>query len=290
MGRNTTTRGTAIIGALRTADDPPRCPLTLGALVLSAWVVLAAWGASPFAGLLSHGQLAEGGLTLFRVALFAAGWLIMSVAMMLPSSLPFVHLFHRLVAERPKRNALTQCLIVGYLAVWVGFGVVAFVGDAAVHAAVQRNTLVAAVAPWIGLTVLLGAGAYQLTPLKAMCLGRCRSPYTFRVEHRRGLEAGWEAVRLGGWHGLLCVGSCGTLMSLMFAVGGVNLGWMLGLAAVMALEKTSRWGQRLAVPVGVVLILCGLSLASVFIADKVTTGCGVVPFGSLDCLAGFPRQ
>lgn len=278
------------MGRCARRDDAPWHHLALGALVLSAWAVLAAWGASPFAGLLSHRQLADGGLTPFRVAVFATGWLIMSVAMMLPSSLPVVHLFHRLVAERHNRNALTRCLILGYLAVWTGFGVVAFVGDAAVHDAVRRNTPVAAVAPWIGLTVLLGAGAYQLTPLKAICLGRCRSPYAFGLEHRRGLGAGWEAVRLGGRHGLSCVGSCWSLMLLMFAVGGVNLGWMLGLAAVMALEKTSRWGQRLAVPVGVVLILSGLGLASVFIADKVTTGCGVVPFGGLDCLAGVPRQ
>lgn len=249
-----------MINALRTPGDARWYRLAVGTLVLFAWAVLAAWGASPFAPLLSHRELAEGGLTLFRLAVFTAGWLLMTVAMMLPGSLPLVNLFRALVARRADRPALTLCLLLGYLAVWTAFGVAAFMGDATLHAAVERNPAVAAQAAWIGVLVLLAAGVYQVAPLKEMCLERCRSPYSFVVEHWRGRRPRRDAVHLGLRHGLFCVGCCWTLMLVMFAIGGVNLGWMLGLGAVMLLERTSGWGRRLTVPVGLALILCALGL------------------------------
>jgi len=61
-------------------------------------------------------------------------------------------------------------------------------------------------------------------------------------------------------HGLFCLGCCWALMLLMFAVGGVNLAWMLGLGAVMLLERTARWGRHLAAPIGLALILCALGI------------------------------
>ena len=70
-----------------------------------------------------------------------------------------------------------------------------------------------------------------------------------------------DALRLGFSHGLFCIGCCWTLMLLMFAVGGVNLGWMLGLGAVMAVEKSAPWGRRLVTPVGVALIVWAVALA-----------------------------
>jgi predicted metal-binding membrane protein len=106
----------------------------------------------------------------------------------------------------------------------------------------------------IAAVLLLIAGIYQFTPLKEMCLTECRSPYTFLNAHWRGQAPMREAFRLGAGHGWFCLGCCWTLMLLMFAIGGVNLGWMLLLGAVMAVEKSTRWGRYLTRPVGLVLI------------------------------------
>ncbi|HLJ59659.1 MAG TPA: DUF2182 domain-containing protein [bacterium] len=249
-----------MISALRTPEDTRWYRVAAGALVLFAWVVLAAWGASPFAPLLSHRELAEGGLTAFRLAVFAAGWLLMTIAMMLPGSLPLVNLFRALMAGRADRATLTPYLLLGYLSVWTAFGIAAFAGDAGLHAGVERNPALAALDGWFGVLVLAAAGVYQVTPLKEMCLEKCRSPYSFLVEHWRGRRARYDAVRLGMRHGLYCLGCCWTLMLVMFGIGGVNLGWMLGLGAVMLLERTSRWGRRLTAPVGLALIVCALGL------------------------------
>jgi predicted metal-binding membrane protein len=250
-----------LITALRTPADGRWYRLSAVSLVVFAWIVLAAWGASPFAPLLSHRELAGGGLTALRLAVFTAGWLLMAIAMMLPGSLPLVTLFRVLVAPRPDRARLTAALIAGYLAAWTAFGAAAFAGDAALHAAVLRSPLAAALSAWIGLAVLLAAGVYQVTPLKDVCLEKCRSPYSFLMEHWRGRRPLGDALRLGLRHGAFCVGCCWVLMLVMFAVGGVNLAWMLGLAAVMLAERTSRWGRRLTVPVGAALILCAIGLA-----------------------------
>jgi predicted metal-binding membrane protein len=74
------------------------------------------------------------------------------------------------------------------------------------------------------------------------------------MEHWRGPAPRWRAFRLGAAHGLFCVGCCWALMLLMFAFGMGNLGWMLVLAAVMAVEKNVRWGRRISAPLGVVLL------------------------------------
>ncbi|HLW59198.1 MAG TPA: DUF2182 domain-containing protein [bacterium] len=242
-----------MIGAIRTPDDTRWYRLSVGALVALAWVALAVWGASPFAGLLSH-RVIIGDRTLslppvFRLGLFVVGWTLMTIAMMLPSSLPLVHLFRRMVAGRSDCNALLRRLVLGYLGVWVGFGALAYRGDALVHEAIE---LVPSAAPWVATVLLLTAGIYQFTPLKQMCLEKCRSPYSFIVEHWRGREAR-DALQLGARHGLFCLGCCWTLMLLMFAIGGANLGWMLGLGAVMAAERTTRWGHHLTRPLGVAL-------------------------------------
>lgn len=107
-----------------------------------------------------------------------------------------------------------------------------------------------------GLTVLV-AGAFQFTTLKYRCLDKCRSPLSFVIEHWRGRDNRWQAFRLGAHHGVFCVGCCWALMLLMFVVSVGNLGWMLVLAAVMALEKNVPWGRRMSAPVGVVLVVCG---------------------------------
>jgi predicted metal-binding membrane protein len=111
--------------------------------------------------------------------------------------------------------------------------------------------------------VLVLAGIYQFTPLKYHCLDQCRSPLAFITARWRGRRDALAAFGLGVDHGLFCLGCCWSLMLLMFAVGVGSLGWMLGLAAVMAVEKNLPWGRQLSAPVGLGLVASGLATAFV---------------------------
>ncbi|MBI3080353.1 MAG: DUF2182 domain-containing protein [candidate division NC10 bacterium] len=229
----------------------------MGALIALAWLVLWAWGQSPYGRFLRHEELGEvtfGGGALLLVLVFVAGWTLMTVAMMLPTSLPLVALFHALVRQRPDRARLLLLLIVGYLSTWTLFGVVVHIGDRGVHGAVEQSPWLEANA-WILVTATLAlAGVYQFTPLKYRCLDKCRSPLSFIMEHWRGRHDQAQAFRLGVDHGIFCIGCCWSLMLLMFAVGVGNVGWMLALGTVMAVEKNMPWGRRLSAPIGVVLL------------------------------------
>jgi predicted metal-binding membrane protein len=108
----------------------------------------------------------------------------MTVAMMLPGSLPMVNLFRRVTLAQADRALLLAGLLGAYLAIWALFGVVAYLGDAALHAALAEAPawLAALVAP----AVALAAGVYQFTPLKHACLEACRSPFGLLVGHWSG--------------------------------------------------------------------------------------------------------
>lgn len=249
-----------MLGTIRTPADARWYGAAIAALIACAWAALVAWGGSPYAGLLDHRGIGDGALPVSRVAVFIAGWTLMVIAMMLPGSLPLINLFSRMVAGRPDGAGLLARLIGGYLAVWAVFGGVAVRGDAYVHAAAAQFRPAANASQWIGVAVLLLASVYQVTPFKDMCLTKCRSPYLFVAEHWQGKNAATEALRLGTRHGLFCVGCCWTLMLLMFAIGGVNLSWMLALGAVMAAERSFSWGQHLTAPIGVALVLAAAAL------------------------------
>ena len=189
--------------------------------------------------------------------LFVIGWMLMTMAMMLPTSVPLLTVFHTIAGRRDDRALLVLLVVVGYLVVWAIFGVVVHLGSLGLGWCLGTSPRVAAQA-WAmsGLTVLV-AGAFQFTTLKYRCLDKCRSPLSFVIEHWRGRDNRWQAFRLGAHHGAFCVGCCWALMLLMFVVSVGNLGWMLVLAAVMALEKNVPWGRRMSAPVGVVLVVCG---------------------------------
>lgn len=251
-----------MMGMVRTKDDSRWYALAIGMLVVTAWAVLTGWAASPYAGLLDHRGIGESGLPISRLAVFAGGWTLMVIAMMLPGSLPLINLFARMASHRPRPATLVARLVLGYLGVWALFGLAAFRGDAYVHAAAAQLPALAGASQWIGVAVLLVAAVYQVTPLKDLCLTKCRSPYSFVAETWRGANPRAEALRLGLRHGMFCVGCCWTLMLLMFAIGGVHLGWMLALGAVMAAERSFRWGRYLTVPLGAALLLGAAALAA----------------------------
>jgi predicted metal-binding membrane protein len=235
---------------------------TLLALIGAAWLALAWVGASPYAAYLGHGPAIESSTLAYaaRVALFVAGWLVMSVAMMLPSSLPLVTVFRTITRRRPHPAVDLALLIAGYLTLWAGFGLVAFLGDTLLHRLVEESGAATVAERLIPAATLLVAGLFQFSPLKYSCLRECRSPVGFVASHWHGGDRRWAAFALGVRHAIFCVGCCWALMLVMFAVGGVSLSWMLVLALVMFAEKAVSWGRRVTAPVGVGLALWGLLL------------------------------
>jgi predicted metal-binding membrane protein len=237
-----------------------RVPLValLVGISATAWIALWLWGRSPYGSFLSHKELEHVSLLGPVAAFFVLGWVLMSVAMMLPTSLPVVALFHSMTRARPNHGALVSLLIAGYLAVWTVFGVVIHQGDWFLHRGVHRVPWLLARPSFISAAILVGAGAFQFSRLKYRCLDQCRSPFSFIAGHWRGGDERRQAFVLGVRHGLFCLGCCWALMLLMFAIGAGNIGWMLAIGAVMAVEKNMPWGRMIAKPLGFALIVGAL--------------------------------
>lgn len=230
------------------------------ALVAASWASLWWLDRSPYSGLLAHDGVSTPGDGAAALWVFAGAWLLMITAMMLPTTLPLAVLFSRLVRRRLDRVPLTALLTAGYTGTWLAFGVVAYSGDHVLHLLVER-------APWlddrhwlIASGLLVAAGLYQFSPVKDRCLTACRQPLSLITRHWTGGGHRPQALRIGVLHGVTCVG-CWPLMLLMFATGAVDLGLMLMVAAVMAIEKNVSWGRRITAPVGAALLLAGVSAA-----------------------------
>jgi predicted metal-binding membrane protein len=239
---------------------------TLGLLIGTAWAALWLWAQGPYGRYLDHGRWTEIGIAadicralprgevLLPGLLYIGGWMLMTAAMMLPTVLPLLGRFERLTAARPDRRLLVGLLIVGYLLVWAAFGCAAHLLDTALHLIVRQSTWLAVNGWMLGAIVLATAGAFQFTRLKYRCLDRCRTPFSFISQYWRGRRPKWNAFVLGGHHGAFCVGCCWAIMLLMFVVGTGNVGYMLALGAIMALEKNAPWGRRLSRPLGFALL------------------------------------
>jgi len=195
------------------------------------------------------------GTDLGALGWYVGVWVTMMAAMMLPAVLPVVLLFARVSGERMRRGQAavgTPVFLAGYLATWTAFGLVAY-GLARLIVSQHLRFLqwdnqgryVAAGA--IGL-----AAAYQLTPLKRICLRHCRSPLALVLGHWR--EGRLGAVRMGVEHGGWCVGCCWGLMLALFAVGVMSIAWMVIVSAAILVEKVLPRGERLTWALGVLLV------------------------------------
>jgi predicted metal-binding membrane protein len=230
-------------------------------LAASAWLVLWLWDASPYRRYLHH-DLPTGLGTPLELGLFVFGWGLMIVAMMLPTVIPLLATFRALVNGRARPGVLVGAVILGYLVTWTAFGLVAWLGDRGVHAAVEAVPWLADNPRFVLAGTFLIAGAYQFSNLKYRCLDECRSPLGFILHRWQGLAERREAFRLGVAHGLFCVGCCWSLMLVMFGVGLGSMAWMFGLGAITAIEKNATWGRRLGRPLGVALLLAGLTVVN----------------------------
>jgi predicted metal-binding membrane protein len=233
---------------------------SLGALVALAWTSLLIWERSPYAAYLGHAG--DRGPLPLEAILFSLGWLLMIIAMMLPSSIPLVLTFRALVARRRRPGTLVGLLLVGYLIVWTGFGLAAWLGDRVVHLVVEATPALAAHPEFILAATLLAAGLWQFSPLRDRCLDECRSPLGFVMNRWRGVAERREALAMGLAHGAFCVGCCWSLMLVMFGVGVSSVTLMLALGAVTAIEKNLPWGRRMTRPLGVGLIVAAVAAVS----------------------------
>lgn len=245
-------------------DQRPFLVTAVGLIIL-AWLALYLWGASPYAYYLSHDALTTllSGSQIWTAGVFAGGWTLMIIAMMLPTSLPLITVFRRMTSSRADRNWLVLLLISGYLAIWLVFGFLVHAVDLTIHQLGGFAALLQ-VAPWIfGAAIFAIAGAFQFTELKYRCLDKCRSPLSFVTSYWSGRNESRNAIMLGAHHGIFCVGCCWSLMLLMFVVGHANIAWMLILGVIMGAEKNLKKGRALAKPLGIGLLIGAVLIAGV---------------------------
>ncbi|MBA2463166.1 MAG: DUF2182 domain-containing protein [Actinobacteria bacterium] len=112
--------------------------------------------------------------------------------------------------------------------------------------------------PWRAAGTLVAAAVYELTPLKDVCLGKCRSPLGFLLGSWRDGVSG--ALQMGVRHGAWCVGCCWALMASLFALGVMSIAWMAFVAALIAAEKTLPWRRPVTYAIAATLIGLGIAL------------------------------
>ena len=185
---------------------------------------------------------------------FLVMWTVMMAAMMLPSVIPVVFAFIGLARPRERSVLLaTLAFVAGYLVVWALLGLPA---RGLVDGAARLVATVPALARGAGV-VLIACGLYQLTPLKDACLLHCRVPQLFLGHHwRDGIDG---AFLVGAHHGLYCAGCCASLMVVLLVVGMMNLAWMVGLSALIALEKVLPAGRLIGRLAGLALVAVGVA-------------------------------
>jgi len=187
--------------------------------------------------------------------LFLATWVVMTVAMMVPATLPVLLLHRTLAAKLGSGPVPTLIFLGGYLLVWSAAGIAALAARAsATTLTMATGTSLGSVA-WL---VLVLAGLYQLTPLKAACLRACRNPLTVLFESPTGGGPRQELLR-GLRHGAWCLACCWTLMAVLLLVSFMNLTWMAIVTVLFLLEKNHLRGPVLARAAGVLLVLLGIA-------------------------------
>ncbi len=202
-----------------------RMPMDMEGLGMKAWTLADAWA-------------------------MAVMWIIMMIAMMVPSAAPMVLLYGAVARKAARQGTVlvpSSLFLAGYLVVWTVFSVAATALQWALDQAALLSPMLVLVSPWIGAVLLIATGIYQFSPAKQACLDHCRSPVHFMAEHwHPGFDG---ALRMGIEHGLYCLGCCWILMLLLFVGGVMNLAWIAGIALFVLAEKLlpyGVWAGRLA--------------------------------------------
>jgi len=209
-----------------------------------------------------RGMDAGPGTDLGGLGWYLGVWVTMMAAMMLPSVAPMVLLFDKVSAERARRGRTvvpTWIFTSSYLAVWTLYGLAAYGvyrGLRSLHLGFldwDRG------GPYVVAALLVLAGAYELTPLKTVCLSHCRSPMHFVLGGWRNGIGG--ALRMGAEHGAYCVGCCWGLMVVFFGLGVMSIAWMAVVAALIFTQKILPYGDRLTRAFAVAFVAAGAWIA-----------------------------
>ena len=210
------------------------------------------------------------GTDLGGLGFWVTAWVVMMAAMMFPSIAPMVVMQARI--EEGKRQGgqttevgTTALFVVGYLLTWTAAGLFGYAIIEGGRALDLGFLAWDSGGPYVAGAVIVAAGIYQLTPLKDVCLRHCRSPMMFLLTRWQAGRVG--ALRMGIEHGGWCVGCCWGLMAALFALGVMSIGWMVLIAALIAIEKLLRW--RVLANRGIALLLIVLGAGVAFAAEDV---------------------
>ena len=217
-------------------------------LVLLLGLAAAAWVALVWQPHDMHVAMAS------RAAPFLAIWVVMMVAMMLPTAAPMILAFHSAQTAKRHPNVAfdsTWAFVAAYLLVWALSGIAAYAGVLA--AAAVQPALGPATAGEIGGLILMVAGIYQLTPVKQRCLSECRTPIIMTSWHDE--TAG--TYRMGLLHGVYCLGCCWLLFVALFPLG-MTIEAMAAVTLVILGEKTLPRPEFVSYGAAAALVVCGL--------------------------------
>jgi predicted metal-binding membrane protein len=187
---------------------------------------------------------------------FLASWVVMMAAMMFPSVAPTVALYGRMTRQHSR--LAPWIFTAGYLLAWSGVGALAYAAGAA--AAPLAGDVLAwdRAGRWVAGVTLLAAAAYELTPLKDVCLGKCRSPLGFLLGAWRDGHAG--ALQMGARNGAWCIGCCWALMASLLALGLMSIVWMVFVAVLIGAEKLLPWRRVATYGTAGILLALGILL------------------------------
>jgi predicted metal-binding membrane protein len=192
-------------------------------------------------------------------ASFLGMWVVMMVAMMLPSLVPMLWRYRQAVGRtaETRLGPLTALVGVGYFFVWAVFGMAAFTLGVVLAAATMHQPELAGAVPVAVGMVVLTAGSLQLTAWKARHLAYCReAPGRGRTLPADAGTAWRHGLRLG----LHCSRCCFGLMAILLVIGIMDLRAMAVVAAAVTVERLAPAGERVARATGVIAVAAGLFL------------------------------
>jgi predicted metal-binding membrane protein len=230
-------------------------------LILASLLVLAAvaWGLLLWQARETDAAMAMTPTMGMSAPLFIAIWVAMMVAIMFPTAAPMILVFARVQAGKERQGGVvvpTWIFVAAYLVVWSLLGVAAYAGAMLAERLADRSMWLMDNAGRIGGVVLILAGIYQLTPLKRICLSKCRTPMSFIITSWRDGRAG--AFRMGLEHGLYCAGCCWLLFVILLPLGMLNIAALALITALIFAEKSLSIGRQIAWVAGAALIAYGL--------------------------------
>jgi predicted metal-binding membrane protein len=182
-------------------------------------------------------------------------WAVMMVAMMVPSAAPMILVFATVSRQRREQRRPfipASVFLLGYVAIWCGFAAAATGAQWGLHSTALLSPMLVSTSPFLGGALLLVAGLFQWSPLKSMCLTRCRTPLGFLMSEWR--EGPKGVFVMGVRHGIFCLGCCWALMALLLVLGVMNLLWIAALAGFVLIEKVAPAGQWVSRVTGVLLV------------------------------------